>query len=1395
MSDVLHALPAGYKLEEYRIERVLGSGGFGITYLATDTNLQKSFAIKEYLPIEFAGRDHSARVRPRSGGDSETFQWGMQRFLQEAQTLARFEHPNIVDVRRFFQANGTAYLVMEYQRGESLSAVLKRHAADLSEQEILDIALPLLDGLAQVHRVGFLHRDIKPGNIFINEGGEPVLLDFGAAREVLGRQSRSLTNILTPGFAPFEQYFAGGKQGPYTDIYAFGAVLYYAITGETPPEAPARVRQDPYVPAAQLAREGFSPHLLAAIDRALAVTAEDRPQSCEEWRAMLLGERAAAAAAASQSDAGQSTLFARAEPPPAPERPSAGSPSSGRRRNDAVPPSPPSAIERGETLSAGRAAAGRPRRTLAYAAGAAALLLAAAAGAWFTVGRSPSPTISAGPAPDVRGDRPPAAIGSDAERSEEARRRTDRAKGLVDDAQSSLQRARRALAEARLRDAKTSLDEAGRLARAAGEVDPEGAATAALRRDHEALAREVAAAIKARVEALVAQARRDVAEKFFDAARRKLEEALALDAGASGIDEARAELARAEEDEKRAARDRAERLRALLANAQTYLDRAKQAIAAGQPSDARSYAEQMDRMLRDAAAIDSTSPDIADLRRAYALLLRDIDAALLAARVADLLGQARRDVADRQFEAARRKLDEAAKLNPQAPGLGEARAELARAEDEERRVARDRAQRLEQLITAVRSLVQQARSALAQGRLLEARDFTDRLDATLRDAARFDSAETVVAFRRDHAALVRDVDQAVAARVADLVAQARRDVADKAFDAARRKLDEAAALDAKAKDVPAARAELARAEDEERRLARERAQKFEQALAAARTALDQARKALAGGQIGEARKGAEQLERNLRDAAALNSAAAAVVALRRDYDGLIRDIDRAAELRAAELLRQARQDIAEKRFDAARRKLEDAAALAPKDPSLGDIRAELARAEDDDKRAARDRAERLDKLLAAARTALEQARKLLAAARWADARALAEQAGQALAEAAAADAQAAGLAALKREHGALERDIERGVAARIADLVKQARRDIAGKQFDAARQRLEEAEAIDAKAREVGEARAELAKAEADQVRSARERAERVEKLLASAKDVLEQARTALAAGNLAEARRLADQLDRALREVQTFDAAADDELRKEHTALLRGIEQAVGARVTQLVGEARRYIANKDFDAARRKLDEAAKLDARSRELADARAELARADVQSREALERQQRLERILATARTQLDQAKKLLADVRLLDAKAIGEQLARTLKSAGDLGVPSAELAALRRDYESFDRDLVARIEKRVDELVDRARQEMRAGRLDAAEQRLNEAATLDPRAAEVRQTRAELQNRRAAAAPRPTPRRPDSAPETAPRPAAPPSEPPTTTTAPAPAPGPAPAPACRTMKAC
>ena len=177
------ALPVGKILSDYRIEGLLGQGAFGITYLAIDVNLNRKYAIKEYYPREFAYRDGTLKVSASgSKEDIETFKWGLERFLDEARILARFSEPNIIGVQRFFEANGTAYLVMDYCEGESLDEKIKKNGP-LNKNQLEKILFPLLDGLEKVHKANFLHRDIKPANIFIRFDGTPVLLDFGAARQ------------------------------------------------------------------------------------------------------------------------------------------------------------------------------------------------------------------------------------------------------------------------------------------------------------------------------------------------------------------------------------------------------------------------------------------------------------------------------------------------------------------------------------------------------------------------------------------------------------------------------------------------------------------------------------------------------------------------------------------------------------------------------------------------------------------------------------------------------------------------------------------------------------------------------------------------------------------------------------------------------------------------------------------------------------------------------------------------------------------------------------------------------------------------------------------------------------------------------------------------------------
>ena len=296
MSEVpqpLHALPQGYRLQEYELVRVLGFGGFGMTYLGFDHNLDKAVAIKEYLPSDIAIRTADRSVAPQASNFRGDFQWGLERFLDEARTLARFDHRHIIKVYRFFEAHGTGYIVMEYAESETLSAHLERKGP-LSEAELKAILYPLLDGLEVVHGADFLHRDIKPGNIVLRDvDGSPVLLDFGAARQAVGAKSRSVTSIVTPGYAPIEQYSTRGRQGAWTDLYALGGVCYRALTGYVPEDATDRMRDDLLVPVAQRCTGRASGAFLSAVDWALSVDEGARPQNVGAWREAMEVETAA----------------------------------------------------------------------------------------------------------------------------------------------------------------------------------------------------------------------------------------------------------------------------------------------------------------------------------------------------------------------------------------------------------------------------------------------------------------------------------------------------------------------------------------------------------------------------------------------------------------------------------------------------------------------------------------------------------------------------------------------------------------------------------------------------------------------------------------------------------------------------------------------------------------------------------------------------------------------------------------------------------------------------------------------------------------------------------------------------------------------------------------------
>ena len=296
--DHIHALPPGTRFEEYRLDAVLGAGGFGITYRAYDAHLDTFVAIKEYLPGEFAARTEASTVVPKSNTDAQDYHWGLTRFLDEARTLARFNHSHLNRVLRFFESNGTAYMVLEYVEGETLADRLTRER-QLPEESLQRLLEEILSGLEVMHDAGYVHRDIKPGNLMLREeDGSAVVLDFGAARQAVGQRSKAITSILTPGYAPIEQYDSKADDvGPWSDIYALGMVAYRCISGLGDSELPDAVTrgriqrkgQVDLTPAIEAGKGRYSSKLLEAIDWAMAVDEEARPQTVDAWRQALAG--------------------------------------------------------------------------------------------------------------------------------------------------------------------------------------------------------------------------------------------------------------------------------------------------------------------------------------------------------------------------------------------------------------------------------------------------------------------------------------------------------------------------------------------------------------------------------------------------------------------------------------------------------------------------------------------------------------------------------------------------------------------------------------------------------------------------------------------------------------------------------------------------------------------------------------------------------------------------------------------------------------------------------------------------------------------------------------------------------------------------------------------------
>lgn len=288
-SQGVNALPIGTRLGEFEITGLIGEGGFGIVYLAYDHSLDRQVALKEYMPSGMASRTQAMQVTVRSRHYVDTFTMGLKSFVNEARLLARFDSPSLVKVYRFWEENGTAYMVMPYYDGITLKQALKDRNIVPDEEWLRAILAHLLDAIDTIHQVQCYHRDIAPDNILILKDGRPLLLDFGAARRVIGDLTQGLTVILKPGFAPIEQYadIPGTRQGPWTDIYALAAVVYFAITGKSPPPSVARIVNDEMVPAREVGRGRYSEQFLAVLDQALAVKPDQRIQSVAEFRDAL----------------------------------------------------------------------------------------------------------------------------------------------------------------------------------------------------------------------------------------------------------------------------------------------------------------------------------------------------------------------------------------------------------------------------------------------------------------------------------------------------------------------------------------------------------------------------------------------------------------------------------------------------------------------------------------------------------------------------------------------------------------------------------------------------------------------------------------------------------------------------------------------------------------------------------------------------------------------------------------------------------------------------------------------------------------------------------------------------------------------------------------------------
>jgi serine/threonine protein kinase len=373
-ADAANALPIGYRLHEFELRGVIGVGGFGIVYRAFDCSLEREVAIKEYMPSALAGRSGKQQVSLLSASHSETFALGLSSFVNEAKLLARFDHPSLIKVHRFWEDNGTAYMVMPLYRGITLRRLRQQRDACPDGAWLVRLVEQLLGALDVLHREGVYHRDIAPDNVLVSDDAPPVLLDFGAARRVISDRSQTLTAILKPSYAPIEQYAesAAMRQGPWTDFYALGATLHYLITGKPPMPATARAISDEQPRLAGSGQGGVPEVLLQLCDWMLAPQPQDRAQNVAELRAALAGHLPVPQRARrSSANSWQSTVVQMDE----------GEPGASAFGNSELP--------------IPRAQAQRRARGHAIWGAATVMVMMAATGAWWAATRSPSQGASA----------------------------------------------------------------------------------------------------------------------------------------------------------------------------------------------------------------------------------------------------------------------------------------------------------------------------------------------------------------------------------------------------------------------------------------------------------------------------------------------------------------------------------------------------------------------------------------------------------------------------------------------------------------------------------------------------------------------------------------------------------------------------------------------------------------------------------------------------------------------------------------------------------------------------------------------------------------------------------------------------------------------------------------